>query len=103
MVIDQERLQAHAYIDRLTAAQLSAVRGLLETMLDPASRQLANAPIEDEEIGEAEERAAAEARDWLKHNSPIPMEEILGEFGLTMADFERMGKTPPTESQCSDR
>ena len=51
----QERRQAHAYLDHLPDAQLSAVRSLLETMLDPVSRALANAPAEDEEIGAEED------------------------------------------------
>lgn len=94
-----ERQQAHAYLDHLPPEQLSAVRGLLETMLDPVARALANAPIEDEEISEEEERAVAESREWLKHNKPIPHEEVLAEFGLTMDDFERMGGEPlPPES-----
>jgi len=63
-------------------------------MLDPVSRALANAPIEDEEISAEEERAVAEAREWLKHNRPVPHEEVLAEFGLTPGDFERMGRTP---------
>ena len=90
----QERQKARAYLDHLSPAQLSAVRSLLETMLDPVSRALANAPIEDEEISEEEERDVAEAREWLKHNKPIPHEEVLAEFGLTMADFEEMGRRP---------
>lgn len=99
-----ERRQAHAYLDRLPPEQLSAVRGLLETMLDPISRALANAPIEDEEIGADEERAAAESREWLKHNKPIPHEEVLAEFGLTADDFDRMGRTPlPAEPNGTDR
>jgi hypothetical protein len=100
----QERHQAHAYLDRLPPEQLSAVRGLLETMLDPVSRAIANAPIEDEEIGAEEELAVAEAREWLKHNKPIPHEEVLAELGLTMADFERMGRTPlPPEENGADQ
>ena len=100
----QERQQAHAYLDRLPPEQLSAVRGLLETMLDPVSRALANAPVEDEEISEEEERAVAESREWLKHNKPIPHEEVLAEFGLTIEDFERMGRTPlPPEPNGADR
>jgi hypothetical protein len=93
MSVDQERQQAHAYLDRLPPAQLSAVRALLETMLEPAAA-LAGVPFEDEEISEEEERAVAEAREWLKPNQPIPHEQVLAEFGLTMADFERMGRTP---------
>ncbi len=57
----------------------------MEVMLDPLSRKLANAPIEDEEISEDEERAVAEAREWLKHNQPIPHEEVLAELGLSAA------------------
>jgi hypothetical protein len=92
--IVQERQQAHSYLDRLPPEQLSAVRGLLETMLDPVSRALANAPIDDEPISEEEERAVSEAREWRKYNNPIPMEEVLADFGLTMEDFERLGRTP---------
>ena len=54
----QERQQAHAYLDYLPDAQVSAVRGLLEAMLDPVSR------------------AVAEAREWLKHSPGIPFEEV---------------------------
>jgi hypothetical protein len=83
MVLDlvQERHKAHAYLDCLPPEQLTAVRGLLETMLDPVSRALANAPVEDEEISAEEERAVAEAREWLRHNQPIPHEEVLADLG----------------------
>jgi hypothetical protein len=100
----QERQRAHVYLDLLPPAQLSAVRSLLETMLDPVSRTLANAPIEDEEISEEEERAVAESIEWLKHNKGIPHEEVLAEFGLTMDDFERMGRDPlPADPNGSGR
>jgi hypothetical protein len=85
---EHERQQAHAYLDQLPDAQLSAVRGLLETMLEPVSRALANAPVEDEEIGEEEERAVAEAREWLKHNPGIPFEQVVAELGLTMEEVK---------------
>jgi hypothetical protein len=89
-----EREHAHQLIDRLPETQLSALVGLLETIVDPVAAALRNAPLEDEEISAEEEQAVAEAREWLKHNKPIPHEEVLAEFGLTMADFERMGQTP---------
>jgi hypothetical protein len=54
----------------------------------------ASVPIEDEAIGEDEERAVAEARDWRKRNKPISSEQVLAEFGLTQDDFERLGQTP---------
>ncbi len=48
--------------------------------------------------------AVAESIEWLKHNKPIPHEEVLAEFGLTMEDFERMGGTPlPSEKNGTDR
>jgi hypothetical protein len=100
----QERQKAHAYLDHLPPEQLSAVRGLLETMLDPVSRALANAPLEDEEISAEEEHGAAEAREWLKHNKAIPHEDVLAELGLTPDDFERMGHTPlPPEQNGEQR
>ena len=62
-------------------------------MVDPLHRARAWTPLGDEEITE-EERAVAEAREWRKHNKPIPMEEILADFGLTAADFEKMAGEP---------
>ena len=82
----QERQQAHAYLDHLPAAQVSAVRGLLESMLDPVSRALANAPIDDEPVTEEEERAVAEARESLKRNGGIPFEQVVAELGFTMEE-----------------
>lgn len=71
---------------------------------DPATAKLASAPLEDEEISQEEEGAVAEAREWLRHNKPIPHEEVLAEFGLSMSDFERMGRSPlPSESKGSGR
>jgi hypothetical protein len=74
-----EKRQAHAYLDRLSEAQLSAVRGLLEAMLDPAARALANAPVDDEPITEEEVHAVAEARESRKRNGGIPFKEVVAE------------------------
>ena len=82
----QERQQAHAYLDHLPAAQVSAVRGLLESMLDPVSRALANAPVDDEPVTEEEERAVAAARESLKRNGGIPFEQVVADFGFTMEE-----------------
>src|ERR1019366_5273080 len=84
----QERQQAHAYLDRLPPEQLSAVRGLLETVLDPVSRATANAPIEDEEISAEEERAVAEAREWVANTrlacTKCRLSRNLGDSGGTL-------------------
>ena len=92
--MDTDIRHARQLLDYLAPDQVAAVVHLMEVMLDPVSRALANAPAEDEEISAEEEQAVAEAREWLKHNKPIPHEEVLADFGLTMADFERMGQTP---------
>jgi hypothetical protein len=53
---------AHELIDIMTPIQVSAVVSLIETMLDPISVALANAPIDDEPVSEEEARDVAEAR-----------------------------------------
>jgi hypothetical protein len=91
------RTHVHALIDRLAPAQLAALETLLQSMLDPLSRKLALAPIDDEPFTEEDRQAVAEADEWLKHHEPVPMEEVLADFGLTMGDWETMAKTPLAE------
>jgi len=43
----QEWQKAHALLDTLSAEKLTAVRGLLEVMVEPLSRSLAMAPVVD--------------------------------------------------------
>jgi hypothetical protein len=88
------RSHVHALVDQLPPVQLTAVEALLKSMLDPVSRKLALAPIDDEPFTEEDQQAVAEAIEWSKHNEPIPLDEVLASFGLTMADWETMGKTP---------
>ncbi len=83
----------HAYelIDRLPPTQLSAVVGLLEAMLDPFSRAIANAPLDDEPETEAERQAVAESKAWFEQHGGqgIAHEEVLADFGLTPNDFKK--------------
>jgi len=81
----------HAYelIDRLPPTQLSAVVGLLEAMLDPVSRAIANAPIDDEPLTADEAKALDQAHEWMKHNQGIPHEQVLAELGITQEEIER--------------
>jgi len=74
------REHAHQLLDRLDDSRLAAVIHLLEafTAEDP------------DYLTPDEARCVAEAEEWLKHNKPIPHEEILAEFGLTAADFEEI-------------
>jgi hypothetical protein len=81
-----DRQHGHQLLDRLEPDQFAAIVRLLETIV----------PSEEDAdtLSEAEQTAVAEADEWLKHNQPIPHEEILADFGLTMADWEVMGREP---------
>ncbi|MGO9083796.1 MAG: hypothetical protein ACLQBK_01085 [Candidatus Sulfotelmatobacter sp.] len=74
---------AHELIDKLAPSQVPAVIGILEALLDPVSRAIANAPVDDEPLAAAEEKALDEAREWSKHNKAIPHEQVLAELGVT--------------------
>jgi hypothetical protein len=78
----QELRQAHALLDMLPADKLNAVRSLLEVMVEPLSRSLALAPVEDEEITPETAATLDRARASLAGGEGIPHEEILREFGL---------------------
>jgi hypothetical protein len=87
----QTKEKAHELIERIAPSQLSAVVGLLETMLDPVSRAIANAPIDDEPESEGERQAVAASKAWMAQHpgEGIPHEDILAEFGLSGDDLER--------------
>ena len=84
---DHQRQQAHAYLDQLPEAQVTAVHNLLESMLSPFSRALANAPMDDEPITPEEEIEVAQALEELRQNKGIPLEQVLTEFGITMEEI----------------
>ena len=84
---------AHELIDRMAPSQISAVVGLLETMLDPVSRAIADAPFDDEPVSEEEARDIAEARAAYARGEGVSNDVVLAEFNLTREDFERMGQT----------
>lgn len=75
------RQSAHALLDLLPEAKLAAVHDLLELI----TWQDADG---DEES--AEERALIQARlDSLDHSTTVPMETVLGDFGLSVEEFEQ--------------
>jgi len=81
-----DRQHAHHLLDQLGPGQFAAVVHLLETMISPE--------VDRDTLSNAERKAVAEADEWLPHNQPIPHEEVLAESGLTMADWEKMGREP---------
>jgi hypothetical protein len=97
--LSEQRHHAHAFLDRLPASQLSAVCGLLESMLSPLDRKLALAPLDDEPLTPADAAAIEAGIASLGSHGGVPMEEVLADFGLAMDDFHEMAETPlPEES-----
>lgn len=88
MPVTDTKEHAHELIERLPANQLAAVVGLLEAMLDPVARAIAQAPLDDEPESEEEREAVAEARQWLRQHPGIPFEQVLSDFGLTVDDLK---------------
>ena len=62
--------------------------GLLEAMLDPVSRAIANAPVDDEPETEQEKQAVARSKAWFaRGRQGASEEEVLADFGLTPGDI----------------
>ena len=81
---------AHKLIDQLDSSTLAtAVQFSSSFAMDPVTRSIATAPVDDEPLTDEEDRALRRADDWLKQNGGqgIPHGEVLGEFGLSMEDF----------------
>ena len=86
-----EKRQVHELVDRLAPSQLAAVRNLLEVMLDPVARAIANAPLDDEPETEAERRSVGESKVWFKQNPKgIPHEQILADLEVTPDDLKNL-------------
>jgi uncharacterized protein (DUF433 family) len=51
--------------------------------VDPSQCAVVAAPVDDEPLTAEEELALREAREWLRHNKPIPHEQVLAELGST--------------------
>ena len=86
---NNEKRQAHELVEQLPPTQLRVVVRLLEAMLDPVARAIANAPFDDEPLTAEEKKALDEAREWLKHNQAIPHEQVLTELGITQEEIDR--------------
>jgi hypothetical protein len=80
---------AHHLLEQLGPGQLAAVVHLLETMISAEDRDT---------LSNAERQAVAEADEWLAHHEPVAHEDVLAEFGLTLADWKKMGQEPLSEA-----
>ena len=82
--MNADKEHAQQLLNHLAPDQIAAVVHVMEVMLDPVSRKLANAPVEDEEISEEEEQSVARSKEWFKHNEGIPFEQVVTDLGFTM-------------------
>lgn len=80
--LQSEREQAHLLLDVLPDEKLVAVRSLLEVMIEPLSRSLAMAPVEEEDLTPETAAALDFARASLARGEGVSHEEVLREFGL---------------------
>jgi hypothetical protein len=78
--LKEQRQRAHSLLDRLPAEKLSAVRGLLEVMVEPLSRSLALAPIDEEEITSDTAAVLDRSCASVAEGKGISHEEVLREF-----------------------
>ncbi len=78
--ITEERQQAHTLLDMLPQEKLTAVRSLLEVMVEPLSRMRASAPVEEEEVTPETAAALDGARASLARGEGIAHDEILREI-----------------------
>ena len=71
-------------VDQLPETQLTALVGLLETIVDPVAAALSNAPIDDEPQTEEEKRSVDEATEWLakRGGKGIPHDEAMRRLAL---------------------
>jgi len=78
----QQRQHAHLLIDLRPEEKLSAVHNLLEVLVEPLSRSLATAPVEDEDLTSETAAALDRSRASLARGEGISHEDVLREFGL---------------------
>jgi hypothetical protein len=76
----QQRQQAHLLIDVLPEEKLFAVHSLLEVLVEPLSRSLAMAPVEEEELTPETVATLNRASAQLDRGESVSHEEILHEF-----------------------
>ena len=85
-----DKQHAHDLIERLAPSQVPEAIGMLEALLDPVARAIANAPVDDEPETEEERQAVAKSKAWFNQRSGqgIPHEEVLAEFSRTPDDLK---------------
>ena len=86
MAVSTLEAKAHELLSHLGPSKLAAVVQLLEAMVHDED--------ESDMLSPAEAKAIAEADEWSKHNEPIPHEQVLTGLGLSLEDWEKIGREP---------
>jgi hypothetical protein len=87
MSVSTPEAKGHELLAQLGEGKLAAVVHLMEVMI--------HNDIEDSDtLSPAEAKAIAEADELSKHNAPISHESVLAEFGLSVADWEKLSREP---------
>jgi hypothetical protein len=83
-LVSDTRQHAHQLIDRMPDTQVAGLVQFLESIVDPVTAALRNAPLDDEPETEQEREAVLEAREWLQANGGkgIPHGEAMRLLGL---------------------
>lgn len=79
---DHERRQAHSLLDMLPDEKVSAVRNLLQVMVEPLSHSLESAPEDDEDLTPEALERLRRARASMAAGEGITHDDVLREFGL---------------------
>jgi hypothetical protein len=78
---EERKREARAMLDRLPPNQIDAVHSLLESMMDPASFQLATAALADQPASEPEDQAVAEAAASFDQQESVTFGRVLADLG----------------------
>ena len=72
-------------------AQVLAIVQMIKATIDPVSRAIANAPVDDEPESEAERQAVAASKAWLeKHpGQGISSDDLSADLGISVDDLKR--------------
>ena len=79
----ETRQQLHSLVDQLPPAQLPMVQDMLAALLDPLTRSILTAPVEEEEITPELAAELDQARASFDNGEGIPHEQILRDFGIS--------------------
>jgi hypothetical protein len=85
-----DKQHAHELIDRLPPNQVPAAIVMLESLLDPVSRAIANAPVDDEPESGDQRQAVAKSKAWFKQRGG--MESHTKRFSPILASLRTISR-----------